>query len=34
VSEEFTASRMVAQTAALYREVLAGEFARPQAVAP
>jgi glycosyltransferase involved in cell wall biosynthesis len=33
VCEEFTASRMVAETARLYREVLAGELARPQAVA-
>jgi glycosyltransferase involved in cell wall biosynthesis len=33
VTEEFTASRMVAQTAGLYREVLAGERARPHVVA-
>jgi glycosyltransferase involved in cell wall biosynthesis len=33
VTEEFTAQRMVAQTAALYREVLAGECARPHVVA-
>jgi glycosyltransferase involved in cell wall biosynthesis len=33
VAEEFTASRMVAQTAGLYREVLAGEFTRPHALA-
>jgi glycosyltransferase involved in cell wall biosynthesis len=33
VCEEFTASRMVAETARLYREVLAGEPARPQALA-
>ncbi|HXY36357.1 MAG TPA: glycosyltransferase family 4 protein [Planctomycetaceae bacterium] len=33
VGAEFTASRMVAETARLYREVLAGELARPHAVA-
>jgi glycosyltransferase involved in cell wall biosynthesis len=33
VCEEFTASRMVAQTIGLYREVLAGECVRPHAVA-
>jgi glycosyltransferase involved in cell wall biosynthesis len=32
VCEEFTASRMVAETAALYREIVAGEFARRPAV--
>jgi glycosyltransferase involved in cell wall biosynthesis len=31
VRTEFTATRMVAETARLYREVLAGEFARPRA---
>jgi glycosyltransferase involved in cell wall biosynthesis len=33
VCDEFAASRMVAQTAALYREVLAAECARAPAVA-
>jgi glycosyltransferase involved in cell wall biosynthesis len=32
VSREFTAARMVSQTAGLYREVLAGESVRPHAV--